>query len=528
MSYSTLLSMAAAGNSSSLDAITSQFAHLPPRRKDASAAAPTTASSPTSTSLVRTAVLSTSSGDRNDPLLARLQSRTSPQSLTKNSTSRYYSDRSCGSKSIRVSTSSSSSPSSSSSSPADDDNKSIFSASSASTPSNSLSTGSPAPVASIFAPADALTILGPGSLETGSGAGKKLFPALTKFDQEANRSGDAVAHSEDRYGSLAAAGLATTRVETVEWHMLDKRKFYPMSTTCSFMIRGMLFPFTLIKTRIQIQEQTEMYKGTWDALRKIYASEGVSGFYRGFWVNSIQVFSGIFYISTYEGVRHLMATQLDVHDLVLRAFVGGLCASVVGQMITVPFDVVSQHMMLIGGDQSKGPKRLRITRHDAIHVPPEALKTRFGAFQTIIREIHNRHGIPGYYKGYWISICTYAPNSALWWGFYHWYIDVLSQVLPSAVPALMVQSCSAPAAGLSAAVITNPIDVVRARVQVEGTCTAREAAMRLWQEERYKMFTKGLSARFIQSSFFSFLIILGYETVKRLSLKEEFKNSVPW
>ena len=244
--------------------------------------------------------------------------------------------------------------------------------------------------------------------------------------------------------------------------------------------------------QFQIQEQTEMYKGTWDALRKIHASEGVSGFYRGFWVNSIQVsciekralsgneqwkrepvaqrrrfhrpalrvsisvlplfsiqlvmgkagqrpfiylcvgpflrpnvvhprvrpsalksswlalipswlslmpswldlepgwvtlrpcwlglrpvwgdrqtdrylsfsqvFSGIFYISTYEGVRHLLARQFDVHDLVIRAFVGGLCASVVGQMITVPFDVVSQHMMLIGGDQNKGPKKLKIAR----------------------------------------------------------------------------------------------------------------------------------------------------------------------
>jgi len=319
------------------------------------------------------------------------------------------------------------------------------------------------------------------------------------------------------------------RVETVEWHMLDKLKFYPMSMTCSFMIRGTLYPFTLIKTRIQIQEQTEMYKGTYDALRKIYGSEGVRGFYRGFWVNSIQVFSGVFYISTYEGVRHLLATKLDVHDLVVRAFVGGLCASVVGQMITVPFDVVSQHMMLIGSaTQGTNVKKFKIARNDPIHVPPEALKTRFGAFQTIMTEIHARHGLPGYYRGYWISICTYAPNSALWWGFYHWYIDLLSKVLPSSVPALMVQSCSAPAAGLSAAVITNPIDVVRARVQVEGNCSAREAAMRLWQEERYKMFTKGLSARFIQSSFFSFLIILGYETVKRLSLKEEYKNSVPW
>ena len=40
---------------------------------------------------------------------------------------------------------------------------------------------------------------------------------------------------------------------------------------------------------LQIQEQKEMYRGTYDALRKIYAAEGVGGFYRGFWVNSMQV-----------------------------------------------------------------------------------------------------------------------------------------------------------------------------------------------------------------------------------------------
>ncbi len=32
----------------------------------------------------------------------------------------------------------------------------------------------------------------------------------------------------------------------------------------------------------------------------------------------------------------------------VKAFVGGCCASVVGQTIIVPFDVISQHIMLIG------------------------------------------------------------------------------------------------------------------------------------------------------------------------------------
>lgn len=30
-------------------------------------------------------------------------------------------------------------------------------------------------------------------------------------------------------------------------------------------------------------------------------------------------------------------------------------------------------------------------------------------------------GIKGFYRGYWASLSAYVPNSALWWGFYHFY-----------------------------------------------------------------------------------------------------------
>lgn len=42
------------------------------------------------------------------------------------------------------------------------------------------------------------------------------------------------------------------------------------------------------------------------------------------------------------------------------------------------------------------------------------------------------------------------------------------------------------------------------------------------------MFSKGLSARLVQSICFSFTIILGYESIKRVSVLHEYKDHVRW
>jgi solute carrier family 25, member 44 len=54
------------------------------------------------------------------------------------------------------------------------------------------------------------------------------------------------------------------------------------------------------------------------------------------------------------------------------------------------------------------------------------------------------------------------------------------------------------------------------------------AAKELWREEHFRMFFKGLSARLVQSAAFSFSIILGYETIKRISVEEQYKHMVRW
>lgn len=72
------------------------------------------------------------------------------------------------------------------------------------------------------------------------------------------------------------------------------------------------------------------------------------------------------------------------------------------------------------------------------------------------------------------------------------------------------------------------MDVVRARLQVQRIGSFTRALKELWQEERVQMYTKGLSVRLIQSATYSFSIILGYETIKRVSVTDEYKEFIRW
>jgi solute carrier family 25 protein 44 len=63
--------------------------------------------------------------------------------------------------------------------------------------------------------------------------------------------------------------------------------------------------------------------------------------------------------------------------------------------------------------------------------------------------------------------------------------------------------------------------------QVEGT-KFEQAVHQLWKEDGAWLITKGLSARLVQSITFSFFIMLGYETIKRWSVLDEYKDQVRW
>ncbi|XP_037828040.1 solute carrier family 25 member 44 [Lucilia sericata] len=311
-------------------------------------------------------------------------------------------------------------------------------------------------------------------------------------------------------------------IRTIEWDMMDKTKFFPLSMLSSFSVRCCLFPLTVIKTQLQVQHRSDVYKGMFDCAYKIYRSEGIPGLYRGFWISSVQIVSGVFYISTYEGVRHLLNDMGAGHRV--KALIGGGCASLVGQTIIVPFDVISQHAMVLGMAHHAGAKG----DINPLGIQTGPGRSRLNISLDIAREILRRDGFRGFYRGYTASLMAYVPNSAMWWAFYHLYQDELCRICPPWVSHLLIQCVAGSLGGFTTTILTNPLDIVRARLQVHRLDSMKIAFQELWREEKLNCFFKGLSARLVQSAAFSFSIILGYETIKRIAVDEQYKHQIRW
>ncbi|NXE30311.1 S2544 protein, partial [Ardeotis kori] len=307
-------------------------------------------------------------------------------------------------------------------------------------------------------------------------------------------------------------------IPIIEWEHLDKRKFYVFGICMTMMIRVSVYPFTLIRTRLQVQKGKSLYNGTFDAFVKILRTEGAAGLYRGFLVNTFTLISGQCYVTTYELTRKYVSRYNN--NNAVKSLVAGGSASLVAQSITVPIDVISQHLMMQRKGESMG--RFKVQNQDGKRL------LVFGQTKDIIVQIFKADGFRGFYRGYVASLLTYIPNSAVWWPFYHFYAEQLSSLTPKDCPHLLLQAISGPLAAATASTLTNPMDVIRARVQVEGKSSIILTFRQLMAEEGPWGLTKGLSARIISATPSTIVIVVGYETLKKLSLRPELVDSRHW
>lgn len=204
-------------------------------------------------------------------------------------------------------------------------------------------------------------------------------------------------------------------LKIIEWEDLDKRKFYSLGVFMTLTTRATVYPASLIRTRLQVQKGKALYSGTFDAFCKILRTEGIGGLYRGFMVNTFTLISGQAYITTYELVRKYTSNYSPSNTV--KSVVAGGAASLVAQTITVPIDIVSQHLMM----QGQGEHLTRFKVKPKVMLATTKCKPTFGQTRDITVQILAADGFRGFYRGYVASLLTYIPNSALWWPFYHFY-----------------------------------------------------------------------------------------------------------
>lgn len=262
----------------------------------------------------------------------------------------------------------------------------------------------------------------------------------------------------------------------------------------------------VVKTRLQAQlAGAPAYSGTADAVRSIWRQEGPRGFFKGFGTAMLNLAVGQVYISVFERLRSGDVPLLNGLSEAQRTAVGACTAVLVSQTVSNPIDVVSQRLMV---DRSgPGP--------------------RGGAWQPaalrVAREVIATSGSRGLFRGYWASILQMAPGSSLWWTSYGLYRKALLGSLgPSPAPwhPRAVEVASGALAGSTVAIVANPLDVLRTRVQVHGLPLVATLRSILFKEG-IKGVTAGMTARVATMAPNGALVMSAYELIKRLSLTDE-------
>jgi solute carrier family 25, member 44 len=308
-------------------------------------------------------------------------------------------------------------------------------------------------------------------------------------------------------------------------------------------VTGALYPLTVVKTRQMaggggVSPGLAGAKATAAAL---YSQHGPRGFYRGFGTVVFGTIPGrSVYLYALEATkaavqraaegRHVAgegdgggggerrgrgekggAAAASVHDAIhalaggwtpaqvsaAANFAGGAVGSLAAQAVAVPVDVVSQRLMVAAGGGSGGG--VGGSGGGGGQSSAAAAASRNGL--AMARHIVRSEGVAGLYRGFWASVATFVPNSAVWWGAYGFYRKSFSAALleagggrgesegqqqqplqqpppapPSGGVVVAVQTASAVAAGLTSGLLSTPLDVVKTRLQLATADVASTAA----------------------------------------------------
>ncbi|EWC47866.1 hypothetical protein DRE_02748 [Drechslerella stenobrocha 248] len=253
----------------------------------------------------------------------------------------------------------------------------------------------------------------------------------------------------------------------------------------------MVYPIDLVKTRMQNQRVTvvgeRLYLNSIDCAKKVIKNEGFMGLYRGLGPQLV-------------GVAPEKAIKLTVNDLI-RGYAAG--TGLDGKGVSLPWEIVAGGTA--GGCQVIFTNPLEIVKI-RLQVQGEIAKNNPGMVRRSALWIVKNLGLLGLYKGASACLLRDIPFSAIYFPTYaHVKKDYFGESEGKKLGILPLLISGA-IAGMPAAYLTTPCDVIKTRLQVEarkGETNYRglvHCAKTVYKEEGFKAFFKGGPARILRSS----------------------------
>jgi len=325
---------------------------------------------------------------------------------------------------------------------------------------------------------------------------------------------------------------------------------------CSFFFEHMLsgslaglisdicvHPVDTVRARLQVQRNYslpscpssiilpgEYYRNTAHAFISIIRTEGVLALYKGFGiVFTCTIPAHGLYFAGYEMAKKAMRPSRRGDEKgALVHFMAGIWAEICGSFIWVPQDVIKQRLQV---QRTVSQKRLQSACSFSTIVKSESSEMRptSGGSLQMLKKILSEEGFRGLFKGYWVSLATYAPFVAIYFTVYE-QLKLCArdfQKLASLEDlTLSSQIVGGALAGGIAAAITCPMDVIKTRLQVESSSAssvsnqryrnALDVIRRILKEEGIAAFGKGMTARILWIAPSTAITMASYEQLKLL------------
>ncbi|KAH9778164.1 mitochondrial substrate carrier family protein [Citrus sinensis] len=258
---------------------------------------------------------------------------------------------------------------------------------------------------------------------------------------------------------------------------------------------GMMHPVDTVKTRIQSQailSGSQNQKSISQMVRSVWAADGLRGFYRGVTPGVTgSLATGATYFGFIESTKKWIEESHPSLGGHWAHFIAGAVGDTLGSFVYVPCEVMKQRMQVQGTIKSWGS----ILMKDNICVKSNL--QMYGYYTGIYQagsSIWREQGLRGLYAGYWSTLARDVPFAGLMVMFYEALKDLTEYGKQRWIPSLnsyvnisIEGLVLGGLAGGFSAYLTTPLDVIKTRMQVQGS-TARyngwsDAVRKIWMTE---------------------------------------------